>query len=64
MWWPAIGGYYVGAMGLCLFNTVSSLSYFLTLRPSVNSFAELTVQQTYWSKATLVSELDIYFLRV
>ena len=38
MWWPAIGGYYAGALGSCLFNNVSFLSCFLTLTPSVNGF--------------------------
>ena len=38
MWWPGIGGYYVGS---CVFNNVSFLSYFLTLTPSVDGFAEL-----------------------
>ena len=28
MWWPAIGWCYVGAMGSCLFNSLSFLSYF------------------------------------
>ena len=60
MWWPAAGGYYVGALGSCLFNYVLFLSYFLTLTPSVNGFAELP--------ATLVSErgchVGINFKRV
>ena len=60
MWWPAIGGYYVGAMGSCLFNNVSLLSYFLNVMPPVNGFAELP--------ATLVSDLGchigIHFRRV
>ena len=60
MWWPAIGLCYGGALGSCLFNKVSFLSYFLTLTPSVNDFAELP--------AILVSELDyradIHFQRV
>ena len=54
MWWPAIGGYYVGAMSSCLFNNVSFLSYFLTLTPSVHGFAELP--------ATLVSEFGVHFM--
>ena len=45
MRWPAIGGYYVGAMGSCLFNN-------LTLTPSVNGFAELP--------AALVSKLGCH----
>ena len=35
-----VDGCYIGAIGLCLFNTVSFLVYFLTLTPSVNSCAE------------------------
>ena len=49
MWWPAIGGYCVGAMGSYLFNNVSFLSYVLTLTPFVNGFGELL--------ATLISYL-------
>ena len=49
MWWPAICGYYVGAMGSCLFNNMSFISYFLMLIPSVNGFVELS--------AKLVSEI-------
>ena len=41
-----------GALGSCLFNNVSYLSYFLILMPSVNGFAELP--------ATLVSELGCH----
>ena len=41
MWWPFVDGYYEGAIGSCLFNDVLFLSYFLTLTPSVNGFAEL-----------------------
>ena len=41
MWWPATGGYYVEAIGSCLFHNVSFLSYFLTFTPSMNGFAEL-----------------------
>ena len=59
----AIGGYYVGAMGLCLFNNESFLLYFLTLTPFEKCFGELP--------ATLVSEfgcvrchVGIYFKRV
>ena len=43
MWWLAIGGYYVAAMGSFLFN-VSFLSYFLNLTPSVYGFTELPVK--------------------
>ena len=45
MWWQAIRGYYIGAMGSCLFNNVSFLSYFLTLTPSVIFFAEIPVNE-------------------
>ena len=38
----------MGAFGLCLFNNVSFLSYFLTLTPSVNGFAVQTA--TFVSK--------------
>ena len=41
-----------GALGSCLFNNVSFLTYFLTLTPSVNDFAELP--------ATLVSKLGCH----
>ena len=55
MWWPAIGGYFRGAMGSCPFNNVSFLSFFLyvlTLTLSLNGFAEMP--------ATLVSELGCH----
>ena len=48
MWWPTIGKHYLGDLGASPFNSVSFFSYFLTLTPSVNGFAELP--------ATLVSE--------
>ena len=41
MLWPAVGGNYVGALDSFLFNNVSFHSYFLTLTPSVDGFAEL-----------------------
>ena len=44
MWWPALGGYYVGALGSCLFNNVSLLSYFIMLTPSVNGSAARNVE--------------------
>ena len=47
MWWPATDGYYIGAM-----VSLWVCSYFLTLAPSVNGFAELP--------ATLVSELGCH----
>ena len=40
------------ALDSCIFYNVSFLSYFLTLTPSVNGFAELP--------ATLVSELSCH----
>ena len=41
----AIGGYCVRTMGSCLFNSVSFLSYCLTLTPSVNGFVGLNIGQ-------------------
>ena len=52
--WLAVGYCYVGALGSCLFNNVSFLSYFLTLTPSVNGFAELPVQQSIMSIGCLI----------
>ena len=50
-----VAGYrliYVGALGSYLFNDVSFHSYFVTLTPSVNGFAE--------QPATLVIELSCH----
>ena len=58
MWWPAIGGYHVGAIGSCLFNNVSLLAYFLTLLPSVT--LESSVKCFAELPATLVSELGCH----
>ena len=48
MWWPAIGGCYVGALGSRLFDTLTFV-YYIT---SVNGFADL--------QAILISELGYH----
>ena len=44
----------IGALGSCHLNSVSFLSYFLTLTPPVNGFAELQ------ATLSLISELGCH----
>ena len=49
----------MGAMGSCLFNNVSFLSYFLTLKPYVKGFAEL-IAWTFML-VFILSKLDLNY---